>query len=153
ELGPIRTATATGPDGSPSESSLCTAPAGATTTTTTMITHTTRPRNTTTTVLTITTTTTSVGATPSPTLPGGGPCTVAATFSSLECRLDQLAIATVAQAGIGRRTQKIQRRLERAAQATRDSDAARAQGRGGRTPAGAPPPARPRCNRQDPPPA
>lgn len=132
-VGRILTATATGPDGSTSEFSLCTAPAGATTTTTTMITHTTRPRNTTTTVLTITTTTTSVGATPSPTLPGGGPCTVAATFSSLECRLDQLAIATVAQAGIGRRTQKIQRRLERAAQATRDSDAACAQGRRRRT--------------------
>jgi hypothetical protein len=134
--GRILTATATAPDGSTSEFSACTAPAGATTTsTTTTLTPTTRPKHTTTTTGTgcgVTTTTTSVGIQmrPSTTLPGGkGPCAVAASFVSLECRVDELALTIVSQAGLGRRTLKIQRHLERAGKAIRNADATCAQGR------------------------
>ncbi len=131
--GQILTATATGPDGSTSEFSSCTAPVGATATTTT--TTTTRPpRTTTTSAATATTTTTTSAGQPTTTAPGGSAtsttlpppgagCPSDTSFTSLECRLDALVDATRAAPDLGRVSARILKQLAHAASVTRDADA------------------------------
>jgi parallel beta-helix repeat protein len=130
--GLILTATATAPDGSTSEFSLCTAPVGATATTTT--TPTTRPPHTTTSTTATATTTTSPGQSTttapghtvtSTTVPpeGTGPCPSDTSFASLECRLDALVDATRAAPDLGRVSARILKQLAHAASVTRDADA------------------------------
>jgi len=130
------TATATAPDGSTSEFSLCTASVGATVTTTT--TPTTRPPHTTTTATA--TTTTSPGQ-PTTTVPGGtitsttvppggtGSCPSDTSFTSLECRLDVLVDATRAAPDLGRVSARVLKQLAHAASVTRDADAVCSQGK------------------------
>ena len=130
------TATATAPDGSTSEFSLCTASVGATVTTTT--TPTTRPPHTTTTA---TATTTTAPGQPTTTVPGGtitsttvppegtASCPSDTSFTSLECRLDVLVDATRAAPDLGRVSARVLKQLAHAASVTRDADAVCSQGK------------------------